>query len=208
MPIKFPQWNTISISGYHIREAGSTAVQELAFTLADGRHYVEQALRRDLDVDQFAPRFSFFFNAHNDMFEEVAKYRAAREIWARMMRDDLRCQESEVLDDAFPRSNCRLFVARQTTRSESDAGQPTRRWPPCWVDVNRCIPIAWMKHWHCRPNMPLRWPCEHNRCWLMRPVSSTRSIRLGGSYFVETMTGEMLPEAERLFQHDRAIVVG
>ncbi len=82
-----PRWNTISISGYHIREAGSTAVQELAFTLADGLTYVEAATERGLDVDDFAARLSFFFNAHNDFFEEIAKYRAARRIWAREMRE-------------------------------------------------------------------------------------------------------------------------
>jgi len=82
-----PQWNTISISGYHIREAGSTAVQELAFTLGNGFAYVEYGKKRGLDVDQFAPRLSFFFNAHLDFFEEVAKYRAARRIWARHMKE-------------------------------------------------------------------------------------------------------------------------
>ena len=81
-----PQWNPVSISGYHIREAGSTAAQELAFTLADGMEYVSWSLERGLDIDQFAPRLSFFFNAHNDFFEEIAKYRAARRIWAREMR--------------------------------------------------------------------------------------------------------------------------
>mgnify|MGYP001199240054 FL=1 len=82
-----PKWNTISISGYHIREAGSTAVQELAFTLADGYAYADWAIERGLNIDDFAPRFSFFFNAHNDFFEEIAKYRAARRIWARDMKD-------------------------------------------------------------------------------------------------------------------------
>jgi methylmalonyl-CoA mutase N-terminal domain/subunit len=82
-----PNWNTISISGYHIREAGSTAAQEIAFTLADGIAYVDAAIKAGLDVDDFAPRLSFFFNAHNDLFEEVAKYRAARRIWARIMRE-------------------------------------------------------------------------------------------------------------------------
>jgi methylmalonyl-CoA mutase N-terminal domain/subunit len=83
---RVPQWNTISISGYHIREAGATAAQELAFTLADGMEYVRWALNRGLDIDSFAPRLSFFFNAHNDFFEEIAKYRAARRIWAHAMR--------------------------------------------------------------------------------------------------------------------------
>ncbi len=82
-----PRWNTISISGYHIREAGSTALQELAFTLRDGIEYVEWGIERGLAVDEFAPRLSFFFNAHSDFFEEIAKYRAARKVWARVMRD-------------------------------------------------------------------------------------------------------------------------
>jgi methylmalonyl-CoA mutase N-terminal domain/subunit len=82
-----PKYNTISISGYHIREAGSTALQELAFTLRDGMEYVEYGIRAGLDVDEFAPRLSFFFNSHNDLFEEVAKFRAARRVWAKVMRD-------------------------------------------------------------------------------------------------------------------------
>ena len=83
-----PQWNTISISGYHIREAGSTAIQELAFTLSNGRTYVRAAIESGLAVDDFAPRLSFFFNAHNELFEEVAKFRAARRMWARIMREE------------------------------------------------------------------------------------------------------------------------
>ena len=82
-----PRWNTISISGYHIREAGATALQELAFTLRDGIEYVQWGIERGLEVDQFGPRLSFFFNAHNDFFEEIAKYRAARKVWARVMRE-------------------------------------------------------------------------------------------------------------------------
>src|SRR5207247_9478342 len=94
-----PRFNPISISGYHIREAGSTAVQELAFTLRDGVEYVEWALERGLDIDEFAPRLSFFFNAHNDFFEQIAKYRAARARWGRPMRAGFgakyeRCQTS------------------------------------------------------------------------------------------------------------------
>ncbi len=88
-----PRFNTISISGYHIREAGSTALQELAFTIYDGIEYVEWALRRGLDIDEFGPRLSFFFNAHNDFFEEIAKYRAARKIWYRLMRDRFRAKQ-------------------------------------------------------------------------------------------------------------------
>src|SRR5437667_490831 len=82
-----PRWNTISVSGYHIREAGSTAVQEVAFTLANGLQYVKAAVERGLDVDSFAPRISFFFNAHNDSLEEVSKFRAARKLWAMLMRE-------------------------------------------------------------------------------------------------------------------------
>ena len=82
-----PRWNTISVSGYHIREAGSTAVEEVAFTLANGLQYVKAAVDRGLDVDSFAPRISFFFNAHNDFLEEVAKFRAARKLWATLMRE-------------------------------------------------------------------------------------------------------------------------
>src|SRR5437867_13011584 len=82
-----PRWNTISVSGYHIREAGAPAAQELAFTLRDGLEYVQWGVDAGLDVDTFVPRLSFFFNAHSDFFEEIAKYRAARKIWASQMRD-------------------------------------------------------------------------------------------------------------------------
>ncbi|MDX6698215.1 MAG: methylmalonyl-CoA mutase, N-terminal domain [Solirubrobacteraceae bacterium] len=92
-----PRWHPVSISGYHIREAGSTAAQELAFTLKDGLTYVEQAVARGLDVDDFAPRLSFFFNAHIDLFEEVAKYRAARRIWARELRDTFGARDERSL---------------------------------------------------------------------------------------------------------------
>jgi methylmalonyl-CoA mutase N-terminal domain/subunit len=94
---RMPRWHPISISGYHIREAGSTAQQELAFTLKDGLTYVEQALERGLDVDEFAPRLSFFFNAHIDFFEEIAKYRAARRIWARELRDSYGARDERSL---------------------------------------------------------------------------------------------------------------
>ncbi|NIP88779.1 MAG: methylmalonyl-CoA mutase, partial [Gammaproteobacteria bacterium] len=87
-----PSWNTISISGYHIREAGSTAVQELAFTLSNARAYVRAAIEAGLEVDSFAPRLSFFFNAHNNLFEEVAKFRAARRMWARTVKEEFGSQ--------------------------------------------------------------------------------------------------------------------
>ncbi|NOZ74362.1 MAG: methylmalonyl-CoA mutase, partial [FCB group bacterium] len=110
-----PQYNTISISGYHIREAGSTAAQELAFTLADGFTYVEYALKAGLDVDAFAPRLSFFFNSHLDFFEEIAKYRAARRIWARRMKDIYHAQD--------PRS-WKLRFHTQTAGCSLTAQQP------------------------------------------------------------------------------------
>ena len=96
-----PRYNPISVSGYHIREAGSTALQELAFTLRDGIEYVEWGVRAGLDVDEFVPRISFFFNAHNDFFEEIAKYRAARRIWARMMRERFNAQNERTLQLRF-----------------------------------------------------------------------------------------------------------
>jgi len=110
-----PNWNTISISGYHIREAGSTAAQELAFTLADGICYVQAAIDVGLEVDKFAPRLSFFFNSHNNLLEEVAKFRAARRLWARMMK--------ERFDAADPRSLTLRFHT-QTAGSTLTAQQP------------------------------------------------------------------------------------
>jgi methylmalonyl-CoA mutase N-terminal domain/subunit len=110
-----PKWNTISISGYHIREAGSTAVQELAFTLKNGFTYVEHGINAGLSVDEFAPRLSFFFNAHLDFFEEIAKYRAARRIWARMMREKYNAQD--------PRSHLMRFHT-QTAGCTLTAQQP------------------------------------------------------------------------------------
>ncbi len=110
-----PKWNTISISGYHIREAGSTAVQEVAFTLADGIAYVQAALDAGLRVDEFAPQLSFFFNAHNDLLEEIAKYRAARRLWAKIMAERFGAKD--------PRSLMLRFHA-QTAGSSLTAQQP------------------------------------------------------------------------------------
>jgi methylmalonyl-CoA mutase N-terminal domain/subunit len=110
-----PQWNTVSISGYHIREAGSTAAQELAFTLADGMEYVRWSLERGLEIDEFAPRLSFFFNAHNDFFEEISKYRAARRIWAHEMKHTFQAQN--------PRSELMRFHT-QTAGVSLTAQQP------------------------------------------------------------------------------------
>src|SRR5579859_1816973 len=110
-----PRWNTISISGYHIREAGSTAAQEIAFTLANGIAYVNAALNAKLDVDDFAPQLSFFFNAHNQFFEEVAKFRAARRLWAHIMRDRFKAKNEE---------SWRLRFHTQTGGSTLTAQQP------------------------------------------------------------------------------------
>jgi methylmalonyl-CoA mutase N-terminal domain/subunit len=110
-----PKWNTISISGYHIREAGSTAIQEVAFTLGDGMAYVQAAINSGLDVDEFAPQLSFFFNAHNDLLEEIAKFRAARRLWARIMREQFHAKD--------PRSWLLRFHA-QTAGSSLTAQQP------------------------------------------------------------------------------------
>ena len=123
---EMPRWHPISISGYHIREAGSTAAQELAFTLKDGFTYVERALDRGLSVDSFAPRLSFFFNAHLDFFEEIAKYRAARRIWAREMRDTLRRPRRAFADDALPHPDGRGLADRAAAagqhRPDDDRG--------------------------------------------------------------------------------------
>src|SRR5918998_1731248 len=110
-----PNWNTISISGYHIREAGSTAAQEVAFTLADGITYLEAALEAGLEIDDFAPRISFFFNSHNNLLEEIAKFRAARRLWARIMRDRFKARD--------PRSLMLRFHT-QTAGSSLTAQQP------------------------------------------------------------------------------------
>ena len=102
-----PRYNPVSVSGYHIREAGATAIQELAFTLRDGLEYVEWGLKAGLDLDQFVPRMSFFFNAHNDFFEEIAKYRAARRIWAREMRDRFGSTKRTHTQTSLSYANCR-----------------------------------------------------------------------------------------------------
>src|SRR3954467_2930050 len=112
-----PKWNTISISGYHIREAGSTALQELAFTIYDGVEYVEWARRRGLDVDEFGPRLSYFFNAHNDFFEEIAKYRAARKIWYRLMKDRFHAKNERTWLMRFHTQTAGVSLTAQQTQN-------------------------------------------------------------------------------------------
>ena len=128
-----PKFNTISISGYHIREAGSTAIQELAFTLRDGLEYVEWGMRRGLEVDEFVPQLSFFFNAHNDFFEEIAKYRAARRIWHKAMVERYKSQNPRDVGAAFPQpdggmfADCAAAVQQRGAHGDSSAGCGPRR---------------------------------------------------------------------------------
>ena len=120
---ELPRWNTVSISGYHIREAGSTAVQELAFTIADGMAYVEAALARGLRVDDFAPRLSFFFNSHSDFFEEIAKFRASRRIWYKLMTERYRRRERALDLDALPHPDRRRLADAAAAAQQPDPGR-------------------------------------------------------------------------------------
>ena len=125
-PREVPKWNTISVSGYHIREAGSTSLQELAFTLRDGLEYVQYGVDAGLTVDEFVPRISFFFNSHSDFFEEIAKFRAARKLWAEAMRDALRRPEPALVAAALPHPDGRRVADRaaalQQRRAHGAAG--------------------------------------------------------------------------------------
>jgi methylmalonyl-CoA mutase N-terminal domain/subunit len=158
---ELPNWNTISISGYHIREAGSTAVQEVAFTFANAVAYVQAAIDAGLDVNSFGRRLSFFFNAHNDFLEEVAKFRAARRLWARIMRE------------RFGATNPRALQLRFHTQT---AGSTLTAQPFSEVR-NRCTATAETRPSVCpRKNRPAL-PCGRSRSSPPRPVSRTRSIR-------------------------------
>jgi methylmalonyl-CoA mutase N-terminal domain/subunit len=123
-----PKWNTISISGYHIREAGSTAVQEIAFTIANGIAYVEAAIAAGLDVDAFAPRLSFFWNAHNNFFEEVAKFRASRRIWYKLMTERFGAQEGVEQAVALPHPGRRQSRSPHSSRRTTSCASPCRAW--------------------------------------------------------------------------------
>ena len=120
---EMPRWNTISISGYHMAEAGATPAQEIAFTLANGIEYVRAALAAGLDVDDFAPRLSFFFVARTTLLEEVAKFRAARRIWARVMRDEFGRARPEVADAALPHPDRRRAADRAAARGQPGPGR-------------------------------------------------------------------------------------
>ena len=185
-----PRWHPVSISGYHIREAGSTAQQELAFTLKDGFTYVERALERGLDVDAFAPRLSFFFNAHVDFFEEIAKYRAARRIWAREMRDTYGAKREESM---------RLRFHTQTAGVSLTAQQPLNNVVRTSLEALAAV-LGGTQSLHTNSyDEALALPTEE----AVRVALRTQQIiatesgvtntadPLGGSWFVEKLTDEM-----------------
>ena len=194
-----PQWNTISISGYHIREAGSTAAQELAFTLADGFTYVEYALRAGLDVDDFAPRLSFFFNAHVDFFEEIAKMRAARRIWAKRMKEKYGAKN--------PRSwLCRFHV--QTAGCSLTAQQPELNIVRTALEALSGV-LGGCQSLHTNSmDEALALPSEKAVEIALRTqqvIACESGVPhvidpLGGSYFVEALTDEMERDAEAYFR--------
>ncbi len=189
-----PRWNTISVSGYHIREAGSTAVQELAFTLADGIAYVQAAVERGLNVDDFAPRLSFFFNAHIDFFEEIAKYRAARRIWSRVMRERFHAKD--------PRSWMLRFHT-QTAGCSLTAQQPYNNVVRTAYEALSAV-LGGTQSLHTNSlDEVLALPSEHAATIALRTqqilaeetgVANTIDP-LAGSYFVETLTNKMEAQA-------------
>jgi methylmalonyl-CoA mutase N-terminal domain/subunit len=196
---KVPQWNTISVSGYHIREAGSTAVQELAFTLADGMEYVRWGIQRGMDVDEFAPRLSFFFNAHNDFFEEIAKYRAARRIWAHEMKETFQAKD--------PRSWLLRFHA-QTAGVSLTAQQPENNVVRVAIQALAAV-IGGTQSLHTNSmDEALALPSEHAVTIALRTqqiiaeesgVSNTIDP-LGGSFFVEAQTDRIEKRAYEYFR--------
>ena len=160
---RMPQWNTISISGYHMREAGATAAQEIAFTLANGIAYVQAAIDAGLEVDGFAPRLSFFFACHMNFFEEVAKFRAARRLWARIMRERFGAEDrrgrwrcASTRRPAAPRS------PRSSPRTTS-CGRRWRRWRPCSAGRSRCTRTRSTRPSPCRPSRARSWRCGPSR---------------------------------------------
>ena len=193
---QMPDWNMISVSGYHMREAGSTAAQELAFTLAHGITYTEAALARGLQIDEFAPRVSFFFNAHNHLLEEVAKFRAARRLWARLMRDRFRARD--------PRSWMLRFHA-QTAGSTLTAQQPDNNLVRVTLQALAAVlGGAQSLHTNSRDEA-LGLPTEHSALLALRTqqiIAFESGVRntidpLGGSYYVESLTASLEEQAER-----------
>ncbi|HWP32571.1 MAG TPA: methylmalonyl-CoA mutase family protein [Solirubrobacterales bacterium] len=195
---RMPRWHPVSISGYHIREAGSTAQQELAFTLKDGFTYVERALERGLDVDEFAPRLSFFFNAHIDFFEEIAKYRAARRIWAREMRETYGARREESM---------RLRFHAQTAGVSLTAQQPLNNVVRTSLEALAAV-LGGTQSLHTNSfDEALALPTEEAVRVALRTqqiialesgVASTPDP-LGGSWFVEKLTDEMERSAYEYF---------
>jgi methylmalonyl-CoA mutase N-terminal domain/subunit len=199
-----PRWNTISISGYHIREAGSTAAQELAFTLVDGLEYVRWGIERGLDVDEFAPRLSFFFNSHNDFFEEIAKFRAARRIWAREMR--------ETFGAANPRSWLLRFHT-QTAGCSLTAQQPENNIVrTAWQALAAVLGGTQSLHTNSMDEA-LALPSEYAVKVALRTqqlIAHESGVvntidPLAGSYFVEAMTKRMEQETYDYFQKIEAL---
>jgi methylmalonyl-CoA mutase N-terminal domain/subunit len=195
---RMPRWHPISISGYHIREAGSTAAQELAFTLKDGFTYVEAAIERGLEVDDFAPRLSFFFNAHIDFFEEIAKYRAARRIWAREMRETYGARRPESM---------RLRFHTQTAGVSLTAQQPLNNIVRTTLEALAGV-LGGTQSLHTNSfDEALALPTEEAVRLALRTQQiiaaesgATSTIDpLGGSYFVEKLTDELEEEAYRYF---------
>jgi methylmalonyl-CoA mutase N-terminal domain/subunit len=194
-----PQWNTISISGYHIREAGATAVQELAFTLADGFQYVESAIEAGQNVDDFAPRLSYFFNAHSDFFEEIAKYRAARRIYARRMKEKYGAKN--------PKSWMLRFHT-QTAGCSLTAQQPENNIVRTAIQALSGV-LGGTQSLHTNSmDETLALPSEKAALIALRTqqviayetgVANTVDP-LGGSYFVESLTDKMEAEAEAYFE--------
>lgn len=189
-----PRWNTISISGYHIREAGSTAVQELAFTLADGITYVQAAMERGLDVDDFSPRFSFFFNSHLDFFEEVAKFRAARRMWAKIMKDRFKAKN--------PRSWWMRFHT-QTAGSSLTAQQPYNNIVRTALEALAAI-LGGTQSLHTNSlDEVLAIPTEEAATIALRTqqiIAEESGVAntidpLGGSYLIEALTDQLEEEA-------------
>ncbi len=194
-----PQWNPISVSGYHIREAGSTAAQELAFTLADGFAYVEAGIARGLDVDEFAPRISFFFNSHVDFFEEIAKYRAARRIWARRMKNKYGAKNprSWMLRFHTQTAGCSLTAQQPENNIVRTAFQAlagvlggTNSLHTNSMDETLALPSEKAVKIALRTQQILAFETG---------VPNTIDP-LGGSYFVESLTTKMEEEAERYFE--------
>ena len=194
-----PKWNTISISGYHIREAGSTAAQELAFTLANGIAYVEAALAAGLEIDRFAPRLAFFFNAHNQFFEEIAKYRAARRIWAHIMKERFGAKN--------PKS-WQLRFHTQTGGSTLTAQQPDNNVVRVTVQALSAI-LGGTQSLHTNSrDEALALPTEESARLALRTqqilayesgVSDTVDP-LGGSYFVEALTDKLEAKVKEYLQ--------